>query len=240
LRRAGLALGAALCLAAWAAFAYVPPADRVARAVAETNRALGRARTLELRVSVERVEGAEEGEPAGAQELAFGTLLTDPEGGARLEVQHASGFVERQLRRGKALEAVRDGSRIRSPHPLLPPLFLLQAEHGAVLQRRIAELGGSPDAVALGYEGDHDCFVLGGRDAPAAYWVDQESFVPVRIDLPGGVRYRLGPPISHGGIELPSTITIEAPGSSTLRMKIQEVRAAPAPPDAFDPSWLTR
>jgi hypothetical protein len=231
LSRAGAALAAALCLTAWAALAYIPPAERIARAVAETNRALGRARTLELDVSFERETG---------EELAAGSLLSDPNGSARLEVKHATGFVERQLRRGKALEASRDGSPIRDPHPLLAPLFLLQAEHGAVLQTRIAELGGSPDAVALGHDGDHDCYVLGGKDAAASYWVDQESLLPVRIDLPGGVRYRLGSPLMHDGIQLPSSITIEAPGRSALRMQIREARAKTAPPGAFDAAWLTR
>jgi hypothetical protein len=231
LSRAGAALAAALCLTAWAALAYIPPAERIARAVAETNRALGRARTLELDVSFERENG---------EELAAGSLLSDPNGSARLEVKHATGFVERQLRRGKALEASRDGSPIRDPHPLLAPLFLLQAEHGAVLQTRIAELGGSPDAVALRHDGDHDCYVLGGKDAAASYWVDQESLLPVRIDLPGGVRYRLGSPLMHDGIQLPSSITIEAPGRSALRMQIREARAKTAPPGAFDAAWLTR
>jgi hypothetical protein len=231
LSRAGAALAAALCLTAWAALAYIPPAERIARAVAETNRALGRARTLELDVSFERENG---------EELAAGSLLSDPNGSARLEVKHATGFVERQLRRGKALEASRDGSPIRDPHPLLAPLFLLQAEHGAVLQTRIAELGGSPDAVALGHDGDHDCYVLGGKDAAASYWVDQESLLPVRIDLPGGVRYRLGSPLMHDGIQLPSSITIEAPGRSALRIQIREARAKTAPPGAFDAAWLTR
>jgi hypothetical protein len=225
------ALGVGLCLTAWAALAYIPPAERISRAVAETNRALGRTRVLELKVSLEREDG---------EELAFGSLLTDPTGSARLEVKHASGLVERQLRRGRALEASRDGSPIRDPHPLLAPLFLLQAEHGAVLQSRIAELGGSPDAVALGHEGDHDCYVLGGKNASASYWVDQESLVPVRIDLPGGVRYRLGPPLMHDGIELPSTITIEAPGRSALRMQLSKVRTTTAPADAFDSAWLKR
>jgi hypothetical protein len=231
LSRAGAALAAALCLVAWAALAYIPPAERIARTVAETNRALGRARTLELAVSLERENG---------EELAVGSLLSDPNGSARLEVKHATGFVERQLRRGKALEASRDGSTIRDPHPLLAPLFLLQAEHGALLQTRIAELGGSPDTVALGHDGDHDCYVLGGKEGSASYWVDQESLVPVRIDLPGGVRYRLGPPLMHDGIQLPSSIKIEAPGRSALRMQIREARAKAAPPGAFDAAWLTR
>jgi hypothetical protein len=109
-----------------------------------------------------------------------------------------------------------------------------------VLQTLIAELGGRPDAVALGHDGDHDCYVLGGKDAAASYWVDQESLLPVRIDLPGGVRYRLGSPLMHDGIQLPSSITIEAPGRSALRMQIREARAKTAPPGAFDAAWLTR
>lgn len=227
--RAGLV--AAACLAAAAALAYVPSAERIARAAAEANRANGRTRALSLRVTLEGEGGAL---------LATGTLLSDPRGAARLEVTHASGFVERQLRRGRALEASRDRAPLSDPHPLLPPLFLLQTENGATLQTRIAELGGSPDAVALGLEGDHDCYVLGGRNGGASYWVDQESFAPVRIDLAGGVRYRLGPKQTRGGVELPAWIALEAPGRPALKMILAEVRAAPAPADAFDPAWLTR
>jgi hypothetical protein len=238
LRRAGLAGGAlragaaaAACLAAAAALAYVPPIDRIARAVADANRVHGRARVLAMRVALEGEGGAV---------LATGSLLSDPRGAARLEVRHESGFVERQLRRGRALEASRDRARLADPHPLLPPLFLLQTDQGATLQTRIAELGGSPDAVALGYEGDHDCYVLGGKHAEASYWVDQESFAPVRIDLPGGVRYRLGPPRTQGGVEMPAWIALEAPGRPSLTLTIAEARPEAAPPDAFDPGWLTR
>jgi hypothetical protein len=225
----GLAVGA--CLAAAAALAYVPPVDRVARAVADANRAHGRARVLALRVAFEGEGGAV---------LATGTLLSDPRGAARLEVRHESGFVERQLRRGRALEASRDRAPLADPHPLLPPLYLLQTDQGATLQTRIAELGGRPDAIALGYEGDHDCYVLGGKQAEASYWVDQESFEPVRIDLPGGVRYRLGPQRMQGGVALPAWIALEAPGRPALKMTIGEARPEPAAPDAFEPGWLTR
>jgi hypothetical protein len=230
--RAGRALLAGLvCLAAAAALAYVPPAERVARAIADANRAHGRARTLALRVGFET---------AGGAALASGTLLSDPRGLARLEVTHASGFVERQLRRGRALEASRDRAPLADPHPLLPPLFLLQADPGAALQERIAELGGSPDRTALGHDGDHDCFVLGGPDGAASLWVDQASFAPVRIELPGGVRYRLGPPRMTGGVALPAWIALEAPGRPALRMTIAEARPEAAAPDAFEPGWLAR
>lgn len=238
MRRAGRARGAlragalaAVCLAAAAALAYVPPVDRIARAVADANRVHGRARVLGMRVTLESEGGAV---------LATGTLLSDPRGAARLEVRHESGFVERQLRRGRALEASRDRAPLADPHPLLPPLFLLQTDQGATLQTRIAELGGSPEAVALGHDGDHDCYVLGGKAGQASYWVDQESYAPVRIDLPGGVRYRLGPPRMQGGVELPAWIALEAPGRPPLKMTIAEARPEPATPDAFEPGWLTR
>jgi hypothetical protein len=230
--RAGRALLAGLvCLAAAAALAYVPPAERVARAIADANRAHGRARTLAMRVTFEA---------AGGAALASGTLLSDPRGLARLEVTHASGFVERQLRRGRTLEASRDRAPLVDPHPLLPPLFLLQADPGAALQERLAELGGSPDRAALGHDGDHDCFVLGGPDGAAALWVDQASFAPVRIELPGGVRYRLGPPRMAGGVALPAWIALEAPGRPALRMTIAEARPEAAAQDAFEPGWLAR
>jgi hypothetical protein len=233
MRPAGLRAGlvAAACLAAAAALAYVPPADRIARAVADANRVHGRARVLSVRVTLEGEGGAP---------LATGTLVSDPRGAARLEVTHASGFVERQLRRGRALEASRDRAPLPDPHPLLPPLFLLQIDQGATLQTRLAELGGSPDTVVLGHEGERDCFVLGGKHGEASYWVDQESFAPVRIDLAGGIRYRLGPPRGQGGVELPAWIALEAPGRPALKMTLAEVRPAPASPDAFEPGWLTR
>jgi len=176
----------------------------------------------------------------GEAVLASGTLLSDPRGAARLEVKHASGFVERQLRRGRSLEASRDGAPLADPVPLLPPLFLLQTDQGATLQTRIAELGGRPDAIALGHEGDHDCYVFGGKDAAASYWVDQETLAPVRIDLEGGVRYRLGPPRTQGGIQLPAWIALEAPGRPALTMAIEAARAEAPGPDAFEPGWLTR
>ena len=225
------ALAALVLLAAAAALGYVPPAERIARSVADTNRLNGRVQPLALSVSVR-------GE--GEAQLATGTLLSDPRGVARLELVHSAGFVERQLRRGKSLEASRDHAALPDPLPLLPPLWVLQASPGATLQTRIAELGGDPAAVALGLDGDHDCFVLGGRSAEASYWVDQETLAPVRIDLPGGVRYRLGPPQRRGAIELPAWVTLEAPGRPPVTLAIESAHVEAASPDAFAPGWLAR
>jgi hypothetical protein len=225
-----LALGCGALLAA-AALAYVPPAERIARTVADASRQHGRAQALALKVVVR-------GE--GDVELASGTLHSDPRGAARLELTHTAGFVERQLRRGRNLEGTRNRAPIEDLLPLLPPLWLLQTGSGATLQTRIAELGGDADAVALGFDGDHDCYVLGGRAAEASYWVDQDSLAPVRIELPGGVRYRLGPPRSQGGIEFPAWITLEAPGRPPLTLAIEGARPEALPPDAYAPAWLTQ
>jgi hypothetical protein len=230
-RKAGAVCATLALFGAAAALAYVPPADRVARTVADANRVHGRARPLALQIVVR-------GE--GETTLATGTLLSDPNGVARLELAHAGGFVERQLRRGKSLAASRDRTPLPDPYPLLPPLWLLQAGEGAALQTRIAELGGDPHAAALGFDGDHDCFVLGGRTAEASYWVDQESLAPVRIDLPGGIRYRLGPMRTQGGIELPAWITLEAPGRPAVTLAIEGARAEAPGPDAFTPDWLAQ
>jgi hypothetical protein len=228
-RRAGPA--ALLLFAAAAALAYVPPIERVAARAADTNRLGGRTQPLALQVVVR-------GE--GDAPLATGTLLSDPHGRARLELSHRAGFVERQLRRGRSFEASRGGEPLADAHPLLPPLWILQASPGAELMARVGELGGDPGAIALGYEGDHDCFVLGGRGAAAAYWIDQDSFAPVRIDLPGDVHYRLGPPQRRGAIELPAWVTLEAPGRPPVTLAIESARAETAPPDAFAPAWLAR
>ena len=230
MRRAAAAV-LLVALGAVAALAYVPPIDRIARTIADANRAHGRAQPLLLKIVVR-------GE--GDAQLATGTLLTDPNGVARLELSHANGFLERQLRRGRNLEASRDRSPLADPHPLLPPLWLLQAGQGAALQTRIAELGGDPNAVALGYDGDHDCYVLGGRSAEASFWVDHDSLAPVRIDLPGGVHYRLGPPRTQGGIELPAWVTLEAPGRPSVTLAIEAARPEPPAAEAFAPDWLSR
>jgi hypothetical protein len=230
-RRRTTVLAALALLGAAAAFAYVPPAERIARSVADASRLHGRAQPLAITVGVR-------GE--GDAPIATGTLLTDPRGVARLELTHSAGFVERQLRRGKSLAASRDRSQLPDPLPLLPPLWVLQASPGANLQLRIAELGGDPNAIALGFEGDHDCFVLGGRTAEFSYWLDQDTLAPVRIDLAGGVHYRLGPPVARGRIELPAWITLEAPGHAPVTLTIDAARVESAAPDAFAPEWLTR
>ena len=89
-------------------------------------------------------------------------------------------------------------------------------------------LGVAAHQVALGYEGEHDCYVLGGRASSGAaapfprpaLWVDQESLELVRFDRGDGVRFRLGSPASFGSIRLPSWIEISDSRGLPARLEI--------------------
>jgi hypothetical protein len=60
----------------------------------------------------------------------------------------------------------------------------------------------------------------------------------VRIDLPGGVRYRLGPMRTKAGIELPAWVTLEAAGRPAVTLSIEGARPEPPAAGAFAPEWL--
>ncbi len=224
-----LALGLTLGLAE-VAEAYVPPAKRVAVAVAKGNRAAKRDRALECRVALLRAEGGEA--------VAEGTLWTAPDGRSRLELVGPEG-IERHLRRGMRLDSSRDG-RAAARAPLrLPPLHLLQAKDGATLQKALAALGAPGGAIELGYDGPLDAYVLGGRGG-SALWIDTESLLPARIDLPGGSAVRLGPVKSFDGILWPGWMEIQSDAGATTRLEFLDVRAASPPAGAFGPDWLLR
>lgn len=234
--RAGPLL-AALLLAA-AASASVPSADRIADAVASANRAAGRADPLLFDVSL-RI--------GDSPPVATGVLASHPTGLARLELRSHQGFVERHLLQGNAYKASRDGTLLRSPRPFLPPVFLLQAGSGAALRAALSSFGVASGEVALGFDGDHDCYVLGGRmprqpgsiERPLpSLWVDMDTFEVVRIDRRDGVRYRFGPERSFDGIRAPAWIAIESPDQTPARLDVERVVRADAPAAAFGTDWL--
>ena len=219
---------------------YVPSQAKIAAAVAEANRKAGRFRVLEVAVSLHL--GASE-EP-----VATGELLSDPSGLSRLELRGPLGDVERHLLRGRELLASRDRRSIDAPRPLLPPFFLLQAESGGALTASLLNLGVSAHEVALGYQGEHDCYVLGGRAASSraaalslrpALWVDQESLELVRFDRGDGVRFRLGPSASFGSVRLPSWIEASDLHGFVARLEVQSAQEVPTSSEPFHPSWLS-
>ena len=228
----------ACALAASPAGAVIPSAQRIADAVASSNRAAGRATPLWLDVTLRIGEG----EP-----LAQGVLTTHPTGLARLELHNTRGFVERHLVQGNEYSASRDGRRFDGAHPFLPPVFLLQAISGAALQAALSSFGVASEQAELGLGDEHDCYVLGGRAArgpggvePAqpSLWVDIESFEVVRIDRGDGVRFRFGPSENFGGVRMPRWISIEEPGQAPARLEIQKVTPANAPAASFSAEWL--
>jgi len=215
--------------------AYIPPPERIAAAVAEANRSAGRSRVLQVEVALYLGDSE--------QPVATGELLS-----ARLEIRGPEGVVERHLLRGGEHLASRDRLALDAPRPFLPPLFLLQAKTGGVLTALLRTLGVSVQEIALGYEGEHDCYVLGGR-APAseiaephpqpALWVDQESLEPVRFDRGDGVRFRLGSFAAFGSVHLPSWIEIGDSRGFRARLEILNAQEASTSPASFRRGWLS-
>jgi hypothetical protein len=234
---AGLLLVAGLGRVAPAA---IPGAEKIAEAVAETNRVSGRAEPLWVDVKLRIGDGPP---------VASGVLASHPTGLARLELKSQRGFVERHLLQGDAYKASRDGRLLDGDErPFLPPLFLLQASSGAALRAALGSDGVAVEEAVLGRVEERDCYVLGGRlplgrsgRAPSlpALWVDLRSYEVVRIDRADGVRFRLGPYHSFGGIRAPRWIQIEAPDQPLARLEIERVVPANAPAAAFGIDWLT-
>ena len=237
-RRPALALALVLGLLAVPAAAVIPNAQKIADAVAKTNRREGRSGPLLFDVTL-RI--------GDSPPLATGVLATHPTGLARLELRSNQGFVERHLLQGSEYRASRDGQLLRSPRPFLPPLFLLQALSGAALRAALSSFGVSAGEVVLGLADDRDCYVLGGRLPRAmageerrlpSLWIDMETYGVVRIDRQDGVRFRFGPPGSFDGIRAPSWIAIEVPGQRPARLDVVRVAPANAPAAAFGIDWL--
>ncbi len=224
-----LFVAAALLAAAGTAFARIPDPETVARAAADASRAQGRNKPFAFAVAVRTT-------PDSAP-IARGEGLVDPSGAVRLALRHEEGFSERQIRRASGLAAARDGEPLESPHPLAPPLWLLQAATGGELLARAGEIGAAPGVVALGYDGARDCYVIGGVAGGPSVWIDQDTRQVVRVDLADGSKVRFLAWASRGGAVLPGTIEIETP---SLTFTLELTGFAPATPaaDAFSDAWL--
>jgi hypothetical protein len=235
-RRLALLAAAAWLLSPGPAVAATPSADKLAGAVAEANRKAGRAKALLLEVSLETPDGR-----------ATGTLVTQPTGLARLELRGPDGL-ERHLLQGSQYAASLNGEMLDSPRPLLPPLFLLQADTGASLRAALASFGVAASETGLGLADDRDCYVIGGRRpklpggaAPTvpSFWVELGSFEAAVVERADGVRYRFGPQGTFDGVRMPRWVEITTPGAPALRLEIQRVARATAPAAAFGTGWLS-
>lgn len=229
MRLRGAALVAASLTLAIGAPAHVPSASRVTEAVASTNGKAGRARGLRMEVELRGPDGRAE---------AAGTAWLEPDGSGRLLLRDPDGGTEEHRLAGGRYQVLRDGRPVSQPRPLLPPLQVLQAGSAAELRGVLSGFGVATGTVELGFVGDQDCYVLGGRAgtppaAPrAALWVDVETLEAVRIDRRDGVRYRLGPPLGKGRIRFPSWVDVETPGGVRWRLTIRSVVPGSLPASA--------
>jgi hypothetical protein len=237
--RSALKVAAALCIGVAPAGAAIPNAEKIADAVAETNRLSGRSAPVLLEVTLRIGDG----EP-----VATGVLASHPTGLARLELRSHRGFVERHLLQGNSYTASRDGQILDAPYPFLPPTFFLQAQSGAAFRAALESYGVASGEVVLGRVAGRDCYVFGGRLPRGAdgaermlpsVWVDLESYQIVQIDRPGGVRFRFGPTTLFDGIQAPSWIEVVAPDQPAARLDVVRVAPATAPAAAFGMDWLT-
>jgi hypothetical protein len=220
------AIALALLLAAPPARAWIPEPERAWGAIAQTNAASGRGRSLDLAVALVGADGAV---------AATGRLRLEPDGRSRLDLELGGNASETHERAGLEYRVTRNGQRADKAPRLLPPLALLQETSAMGVADALRAIGGNPAQVDLGIEGKHDCWVLGGRD-PGPFeasnrpslWVDQEAQQPVRIDDASGTQYRLGDPVSRDGVRFPSRIEVSAPGWPIWRIEIQSPAAKPA------------
>jgi hypothetical protein len=159
MRAGALSLATVTCLLGVPASAFVPEAERIARAAAKANEAASRSQALQLDLTL-RV--------AGREPIGSGKLVTHPTGLARLELRDAAGRVERHLLIGTDHDASRNGEELERPRAFLPPLFLLQVDSPATFQQALLDFGLDLDSAALAPCGKSVCYVLGdpSRVAP--------------------------------------------------------------------------
>jgi hypothetical protein len=219
-----LAITASLA-AAWPAHAWIPAPESAWGFVATSNSNAGRTGVLKLDVALVGADGAV---------AATGTARLDPNGVAKLGLTYGDGTVEVHERTPTAYTATRGGASVDHPLRLIPPVALLQAASGLAVADRLRAIGGDPALVDLGMEGDHDCWVLGGRDmgsfdsnSRVSLWVDQDSQQPIRIDDGAGTQYRFGLPAAKEGVRFPAWIDVRAAGFPSWRLDVRSVSKAP-------------
>jgi hypothetical protein len=147
------------CLVATAAVglpvaAFVPTAERIQSAIAETNVASGRNKALRLELSLQIGQ-----RPA----VASAELISHPTGLARLELRGGPDLVERHLLQGDVTMVSRNGEMLDEHRYFLPPLFALQADSSVTLRAALSSLDVLVDVVGLTECDESDCFVIGDK-----------------------------------------------------------------------------
>ncbi len=245
LRAATAALALATLLApslfARQARAFVPEPDKLTDAAGRANFEAKRTGPLRLDVALYTDRPAE-----GAEAIASGSLVSDPNGGGRvrLDLVGRNGVREVQLLVGARVQAWREGERLERPRIMVPPLSLLQVRYGRSLRSALGRLGIDLNTADLARSADHDCFVLGGQPpgiaserftARPTAWLDSYSYDVVRIDRADGVRFRFGPARRFGELRLPAWVAVEEEGRPPLFLEFRSAIRAQAGPADFRP-----
>lgn len=152
LARATVLFVAVVLVAAPPASSFLPKAERIARAAANENRSASRTQALKLALAL-RV--------GDRDPIATGSLITHPNGLARLELVDASDLVERHLLLGTEHRASRAGVELAEPRSFLPPLFLLQAPSQLVFEKALLDHGLDILSVGLAPCQQRVCYVIG-------------------------------------------------------------------------------
>ncbi len=230
----------AVCAAA-AAQAFVPSAERVEGAIAETNSAALRNKPLRLELSLSISGGAP---------VARGELITHPQGLARIELRTAKGLVERHVLQGTEHRASRGGRPLGEPRPFLPPLFLLQAESATTLRAALRSYGVRVDAIGLAPCGARDCFVIGDprRNVPPWPPVEGPDAEPAAEEADPGVdqieALTVIDPMGEDGPTVPRTrIWVDNQTYELLRVDFEQgTSVRMGPPAVFEkirfPKWI--
>ncbi|HPG24673.1 MAG: hypothetical protein H6748_08070 [Spirochaetaceae bacterium] len=171
-----------------AARAFIPEVDRTLGAIAEVNRASGRAQALQLDLTM-RVGDREA--------VAQGEMILHPSGLARLELRGYGGRVDRYLLSGDELLGAKDGLALETPQPLLQPLFLLQPTSRETLRAALETFGVKSHVIGLAPCGELDCFVIGDPRLAAPIYPSRDEMRELPEELGDGDM----PAVSQGPLE---------------------------------------
>ena len=152
-----LAAALMLALGAHVAVAFIPQAERIAKAIAAGNAKSRRAQALRIEIEMRIGE---------SPPVAWGEIVTHPAGMARLELRASGGLVEKHILQGNQHLAARNGERLSEPEPraFLPPLFLLQMDSAESLNAALEAFRIQAGWVGISPCGESDCYVLGDPD----------------------------------------------------------------------------
>ena len=177
---------------------------------------------------------AERLEPASALRVRAALDDGGPDGPrpAWLEVHPEYGIRAGDGRGGSWL--VREGWTLAGaplPAPFwVEPLEVLALGGGPGVERYLRRHAIDAQRNELARCGEFDCFVVGGRDAPAQFWLEKDDFFVRGVRLAGGTRVDLGAPRDWEGApgaSFPGRIEVSGAFGRAATLVVESVLPAP-------------